>query len=181
MGGADKATVENSVKAVEETVQKSAAFREDALVQTLLNSIPKSDVPASSEIKGRFNRVEEMTRRTALVGDEEVSSLLLYVMGYLQSLLVISPASSIAVPDKSDDVIDVAALNTFDIVWLAKKAMEADDLEQAVKYMNLLKGEPRRQASGWLKSARQLLEMQQICETLNTYASAIGAEAIPTS
>jgi len=53
----------------------------------------------------------------------------------LQSLLVISPASSIAVPDKSGDVIDAAALNTFDIVWLAKKAMEIDDLEQAVKYM----------------------------------------------
>jgi len=177
--GADKATVENSVKAVKETVQKSEAFREDALVQTLLNSIPKSDVPASSEIKGRFNRVEEMARRTALVGDEEVSSLLLYVLSYLQSLLVISPASTIAVPDKSDDVIDVAALNTFDIVWLAKKAMEVDDLEQAVKYMNLLKGEPRRQASDWLANARLHLELQQSCEALASYAHAIGAEAVP--
>ena len=57
-------------------------------------------------------------------------------MSYLQSLLVISPASTIAVPDKSGDVIDAAALNTFDIVWLAKKAMEIDDLEQAVKYVH---------------------------------------------
>ena len=64
-------------------------------------------------------------------------------------------------------------------MWLAKKAMEVDDLEQAVKYMNLLKGEPRRQASDWLANARLHLELQQSCEALASYAHAIGAEAVP--
>ena len=66
-----------------------------------------------------------------------------------------------------------------EILGLAKKAMEVDDLKQAVKYMNLLKGEPRRQASDWLANARLHLELQQLCEALASYAHAIGAEAIP--
>jgi len=176
--GADKATVEASVGAVVDAVQNSTTFREDVLVQTLLNSIPKADVPASSEIKTRFNKVEAMARRTALVG-EEGGSLMLYVLSYLQSLLIIPPAMTTAMPHKSDDVIDVASLNTFDIAWLARKAIEVDDLEQAVKYLNLLTGEPRRQASDWLVIARLYLELQQSCEALASYAHAIGAEAVP--
>merc|ERR1712110_695597 len=125
--GADKATVEASVGAVVDAVQNSTMFREDVLVQTLLNSIPKADAPASSEIKTRFNKVEAMARRTALVG-EEGGSLMLYVLSYLQSLLIIPPDMTTAMPHKSDDVIDVASLNTFDIAWLARKAMEFNDL-----------------------------------------------------
>merc|ERR1711971_1191633 len=176
--GADKATVEASVGAVVDAVQNSTTFREDVLVQTLLNFIPKADVPASSEIKTRFNKVEAMARRTALVG-EEGGSLMLYVLSYLQSLLIIPPAMTTVMPHKSDDVIDVASLNTFDIAWLARKAIEVDDLEQAVKYLNLLTGEPRRQASDWLVIARLYLELQQSCEALASYAHAIGAEAVP--
>jgi len=57
--------------------------------------------------------------------------------------------------------------------------MEVDDIEQAVKYINLLTGEPRRQASDWLVIARLHLELQQSCEALASYAHAIGAEAAP--
>ena len=182
--GADKATIEASVKKVERAVQNSATFRDDELVQILLNSIPKAvkdqGVPAETEIRGRFHKVEEMARRTALVG-EDGGSLLLYVLSYLQSLLVIPPGKNIETPDITGDVIDVESLNTFDIVWLAKKAMEVDDLEQTVKYMNLLKGEPRRQASEWLQKARLYLEIQQSCEALASYAHGVGAEAVPAN
>ena len=92
---------------------------------------------------------------------------------------LIPPALTTEIPNKSDDVIDVASLNTFDIAWLARKAMEVDDVEQAVKYVNLLTGEPRRQASDWLVIARLYLELQQSCEALASYAHAIGAEAVP--
>merc|ERR1719511_603572 len=85
--------------------------------------------------------------------------------------LVMSP---VTLPSNSR--IDVEALNTFDIVWLARQALEADDLEQAVKYMNLLRGEPRRQASDWLSSARTHLEIHQVSEALAAYATAVGAE-----
>ena len=47
--------------------------------------------------------------------------------------------------------------------------------------MNLLSGEPKKQASDWLKSARLHLEVGQLCEALTSYVTAIGAEAIPAS
>lgn len=179
--GADQATIEAKVKAIESVAQKSAAFEKDDLIQTLLKSIPKADqgVPPCSEIKTRFNKVEEMAKRTALIG-EDGGSLFLYALSYLQSLLVISPSKTTA-PPKADEPIDVTTLTTFDIVWLARRAMEVDDLEQAIKYMNLLKGEPKRQASDWLSNARLHLEMKQISEALASYATAIGAEACPAS
>lgn len=47
--------------------------------------------------------------------------------------------------------------------------------------MTLLSGEPKKQASDWLKSARLHLEVGQLCEALTSYVTAIGAEAIPAS
>lgn len=176
--------VNTRVKAIEAATKNSAAFKNDEFIHSVLEAIPQAaidkGVPPSREIKSRFNRVEEMAKRTALVG-EEGGSLLLYALSYLQSLLVMSPARTCSVPNKSSEAIDIEALNTFDIVWLARQALEADDIEQAVRYMNLLRGEPRRQASDWLSSARVHLEIHQISEALAAYATAIGAEAIPVS
>jgi len=176
--------VNTRVKAIEAATQNSAAFKNDEFIHSVLDAIPQAaidkGVSPSSEIKSRFNRVEEMARRTALVG-EEGGSLLLYALSYLQSLLVMTPARTCTVPNKNSEAIDIEALNTFDIVWLARQALEADDIEQAVRYMNLLRGEPRRQASDWLSSARVHLEIHQISEALAAYATAIGAEAIPVS
>lgn len=178
--GAKKEVIDAKIKTIEAAIKGSVAFEKDDLIKTLLESIPKNQgVPAKGEIKSRFNKVEEMAKRTALVG-EEGGSLLLYGLSYLQSLFVIAPSKTTATPKKCQP-IDVEALNTFDIVWLARRSIESDDIEQAVKYMNLLKGEPRKQASDWLGSARLYLEMQQISEALASYATAVGAEAVPSS
>ena len=177
--------VDSKIKAIENATKDSVAFKNDDFINAVLDAVPQAAkeeaIPPSGEIKRRFNRVEEMAKRTALVG-EEGGSLLLYGLSYLQSLLVVSPSkTSTTIPEKHSEVIDIEALNTFDIVWLARQALEADDLEQAVKYMNLLKGEPRRQATDWLSSARVHLEIHQISEVLASYATAIGAESIPVS
>ena len=176
--------VDAKIKAIQLATKDSVAFKDDEFINSALEAVPKAakeeGVPPSCEIKRRFNRVEEMAKRTALVGDEG-GSLFLYGLSYLQSLLVMSPSKNSSIPDKNSEAVDVDALNTFDIVWLARQALEADDLEQAVKYMNLLRGEPRRQASDWLSSARLHLEIHQISEALATYATAVGAEAIPVS
>jgi mitofilin len=122
-----------------------------------------------------------MAKRTALIGDQG-GSLYLYGLSYLQSLLLIPRSSSdTKYPNKSLETIDVNNLNAIDIVTFARQALEQDDLEQAVKYMNLLSGEPKKQASDWLKSARLHLEVGQLCEALTSYVTAIGAEAIPAS
>ena len=176
--------LEAKIKAIEKVIQGSNAFSKDETIQVLLKSIPEAaktkGVSSGGQLKSRFNKVEEMAKRTALIG-EDGGSLFLYGLSYLQSLFMISPSKTTKVPDKSSETIDVNELNTFDIVWLARKALESDDLEQAVKYMNLLQGEPRRQASDWLKSARLYLEMGLVCEALASYATAIGVEAVPAA
>ena len=176
--------LEAKIKAIEKVIQGSNALSKDETIQVLLKSIPEAaktkGVSSGGQLKSRFNKVEEMAQRTALIG-EDGGSLFLYGLSYLQSLFMISPSKTTKVPDKSSETIDVNELNTFDIVWLARKALESDDLEQAVKYMNLLQGEPRRQASDWLKSARIYLEMGLVCEALASYATAIGVEAVPAA
>ena len=128
-------------------------------------------------IRDRFFRVEAMAKRTALVG-EEGGSLLLYLLSYLQSALVVSPSTE-AMPDPGA-AVDLASLNTFDIVWLARGCVERGDLEQAVKYMTLLRGEPRNVAREWVREARLLLEARQVCDALMAHAAAYGLEAFPT-
>ena len=84
----------SNILLIEAATKNSMAFKNDEFIHTALEAIPEAaketGVPPSSEIKSRFNRVEEMARRTALVG-EEGGSLLLYGLSYLQSLLVMSP------------------------------------------------------------------------------------------
>ena len=64
-------------------------------------------------------------------------------------------------------------------VWLAKGHLERGDLDQAVRYMTLLRGEPRRAAADWLREARLLLETRQACRALMAHAAAVGVEALP--
>lgn len=52
--------------------------------------------------------------------------------------------------------------------------MERGNLVQAVKYMNLLQGAPRKIAKDWLKEARLLLETQQATNTLMAHAASSG-------
>lgn len=52
--------------------------------------------------------------------------------------------------------------------------LDRGDLTQAVKYLNLLQGAPRKVANDWLKEARLLLETQQAANTLMAHAAASG-------
>ena len=120
-----------------------------------------------------------MARRTALVG-EEGGSLLLYLLSYLQSALVVTPLTE-TMPDPAGAAVDLSTLDTFDIVWLSRGCVERGDLEQAVKYMTLLRGEPKNMAKEWVREARLLLEARQVCDALMAHASAYGLEAFPTT
>jgi len=177
--------LEPKIQAIEKVASDSFTFANDEFIKTLLEIFPKaaksSGIPSGGQLKARFNKVESMAKRTALIGDQG-GSLYLYGLSYLQSLLLLPTSSSnTKYPNKSRETIDVNNLNTIDIVTFARQALEQDDLEQAVKYMNLLSGEPKKQASDWLKSARLHLEVGQLCEALTSYVTAIGAEAIPAS
>ncbi len=162
---------------------RKAAVRgdhEDPFVKAVLQSIPDEvstrGVYTEESIRERFRRVEKVARRTALIGDEG-GSLMRYLLSYLQSLFILSPSTD-ELPSKSVPV-DVDALDTFDLVWLAKGHLERGDLDQAVRYVTLLRGEPRNAAGDWLREARMLLETKQACMALLAHAAAVGVEALP--
>lgn len=56
--------------------------------------------------------------------------------------------------------------------------MEKDDLEQALRYMNLLKGEPQNVATDWLQDLRLHLETVQAAQAILTYAAVQAIESM---
>ena len=112
-------------------------------------------VHSDSSIRERFLRVEKMAKRTAMV-DSESKSLMMYLLSYLQSLFILDPSTH-ELPSKVVQVIfksylqtkifilfqhvavDVDGLSTFDLVWLARGSLDRGDLDQAVRYVSMLK------------------------------------------
>ncbi len=154
----------------------------DAFVATIIDSIPAEAINrgiyTEDSIRNRFQAVAKAAKRTAFV-DHPNASLFKYALSYLQSLLVVEPLME-ELPLKHE-AIDVNSLNTFDLVWLARGSLERGDLDQAVRYMTLLKGQPANVASDWLKEARLLLETKQAVQALRSHAAAVGVEALPQS
>lgn len=56
--------------------------------------------------------------------------------------------------------------------------LEKDDLEQALRYMNLLKGEPQNVATDWLRELRIHLETVQAVNAIMTYAAVQAIESM---
>lgn len=56
--------------------------------------------------------------------------------------------------------------------------LDKDDLIQSVRYMNLLRGEPRHVASSWLQEARLTLETRQAADALLAHAAATAVKAL---
>ena len=56
--------------------------------------------------------------------------------------------------------------------------LEKDDLEQALRYMNLLSGEPQLVAKDWLQDLRLHLEAVQAAQAILTYATVQAIESM---
>ncbi|XP_049823305.1 MICOS complex subunit Mic60 isoform X2 [Aethina tumida] len=158
-------------------VQKAAA-ENDELVNTVVAAIPKEalerGVYPEEALKERFLKVEQVARKVALV-PEGGASLPVHILSYIQSLLLVKAASPIPqaeLEDKSE--IDFTKLDTNDVLQRARYWMDRGDIEQTLKYMNLLKGAPRSVARQWMNEARILLETQQAANTLMAYAASSG-------
>jgi len=161
---------------------KSAAGNGNSFVSSVLDTInPRSvSIGVSSEeaVKRRFQRVEKIARRVALIGDEG-GSLFRFALSWIQSLLIIrSPLSELPLQEVLDEPIDLDKLNAFDVLARAKLCIERDDLEMALRYMNLLSGAPRIVASDWLEETRRLLEARLAADALLAYAVASSVRAL---
>jgi MICOS complex subunit MIC60 len=172
--GQDAATWEEQLKALKPEV---SAIREacisNPMIVTILEAIPDAAISrgvwTETALAERFEKVNKICRRVALI-DETGGSLFKFFVSYLQSFFVFR---SSRVFSESEE-INPSGLSTFALLDNARHSLEHNDLEQAVRYINQLRGEPRRVAADWLLEARLRLETKQASEVLLAYASAVG-------
>ena len=146
-------------------------------VETLIQNIPEDaldrGVWTEDSLRERFPRVGTVCRRVAMI-EESGSSLTMYFLSYIQSFFVFNSVYA----KSENDSVDVDKLDTFSILGHAEYWLERGELEQAVRFMNQLKGAPRRVADDWVKEAKLLLETRQAAYALTAFASASGLGTI---
>jgi len=135
-------------------------------LSTLSSQAFNRGVYTPDALRHRFDRVRRVARRVAMI-DESGGTLSRYILSYIQSIFVLR--SSVAC-----DTDDVSELSVFALLDNAANCLNYGDIEQAVRYVNQLRGEPRRVASEWLNEARILLETRQAAELILAFASANG-------
>lgn len=69
--------------------------------------------------------------------------------------------------------------DTLDILSRVRASLQKEDLEQALRYANQLKGQPRQAAKDWIHELRLLLETRQAASALMAYAAATFAQDQP--
>lgn len=146
------------------------------LVSTVVGSVPETAVTrgvwTELALAERFTRVRSVARRVALI-DESGGSLFRYIISYVMSMFVFrQPLLAEAAHYDDDAVLDADELTTFVLLDRAADALERGSLEQAVRYVNQLRGESRHVASDWLTEARLLLETRQAADVLVSFAVA---------
>jgi len=116
--------------------------------------------------------VRSVARRVALV-DEFGGSLFRYFVSYVMSMFMFRQPLLAEAPAASDDVeLDADQLTPFVLLDRAAAALDRGSLDQAVRYVNQLRGESRRVAADWLTEARLLLETRQAADVLVSFAVA---------
>ncbi|XP_078587199.1 MICOS complex subunit MIC60-like isoform X19 [Branchiostoma floridae x Branchiostoma japonicum] len=154
------------------TVKEAAG--DSKFFQTLLGSVPQQAMEAGvfpeDSLRQRFLRVKRVCRRVAMI-DETGGTLFQFFVSYLQSLLLVDAGRRSLPPGKE---VDPKKLDTFTLLSYAEHSLENGDLEQAARFMNQLKGEPRKVASDWLEEARLTLEARQAAQALAAAAAAVG-------
>lgn len=153
------------------------AGSEYPLVHVALTAVPDAvhsrGILTSDALSQRFVQVRKVARRVAMIDETGGGSLARYVLSYVQSFFVLRTR-----PIRGDRPVDVEHLSTFALLDNAEDCLRRGDVEQAVRYVNALRGESRRVASGWLDDARVLLETRQAAELLLAFAAANGLGSI---
>lgn len=145
----------------------------NAVLSTVPDSAVKRGVWTEDDLKDRFRKVRRVCRRVAMV-DEAGASLARYFLSYVQSLFVMTSSKVLA----DGDQVQPESLDTFVLLDNAHYCLERGDLEQALRLMNQLRGEPRKVAADWITEARLLLETKQAADALLAHASANGLGAL---
>ncbi|XP_070582579.1 MICOS complex subunit MIC60 isoform X3 [Erythrolamprus reginae] len=169
----ETAAGDSPTEPLEEAVQSiQLSCPDDEFTKALTAALPQESlnrgVYTEEALRARFHTVQKLAKRVALI-DETRNSLYQYFLSYLQSLLLFYPQQL-----KPPAELGPEDLDTYKLFSYASYCVEHGDLELAAKFINQLKGEPRRVAQDWLNEARMTLETKQVVDILTTYASAVG-------
>ncbi|GFU47668.1 MICOS complex subunit MIC60-1 [Nephila pilipes] len=161
-------------------VVKIATDEDSEFISAVLAGIPvkaaERGVYNNEILKQRFQNVKKVCRKVALI-DENNDSLFRYVLSYLQSFLILDAVSIPKEELEGKIAVDPSEWNTFDILSRVSYCLTINDLEQALRYANQLKGEPRIVAADWLDELRLLLETKLAVKALLAHAAAVGVQA----
>lgn len=160
---------------------KQYAAEENPLAISILDTLPsealKVGVQSEQSLLERFNKVNDVCKRVALV-ESHGGGLGKYFLSYVQSLLVFEKQESFEDEIKGKKLVDPTKWTTHDILARVKYSLSNNDLEQAVRYANQLKGQPRVVARDWVRDARSHLATRQAFGALSTHAVAIAVESV---
>ncbi|XP_035210174.1 MICOS complex subunit MIC60-like isoform X3 [Stegodyphus dumicola] len=160
---------------------KVSASEDNEFINCVLASIPSKAVTrgvyTSEDLKQRFfENVKPVCRKVALI-DENNDSLYRYLLSYLQSFLTID-VISIPKEELSGKVaVDPSEWDTFDILSRISYCLKINDMEQALRYANQLRGEPRVVATDFINEVRLLLETRLAVKALLAHAAAVSVQA----
>ncbi|GFQ81163.1 MICOS complex subunit Mic60 [Trichonephila clavata] len=159
---------------------KIAADEDSEFINAVLAGIPVEAVNRgvynNEVLKQRFQNVKKVCRKVSLI-DENNDSLYQYLLSYLQSYLILDAVSIPKEELEGKIAVDPSEWNTFDILSRVSYCLNINDLEQALRYANQLKGEPRIVAKDWMNEVKLLLETQQAVKALLAHAAAVGVQA----
>ncbi|GBM23855.1 MICOS complex subunit Mic60 [Araneus ventricosus] len=159
---------------------KIAADEESEFINAVLAGIPTEAVNRgvynNEVLKERFQDVKRVCRKVALI-DENNDSLYRYFLSYLQSFLIVDAVSIPKEEMEGKVAVDPSEWDTFDIIRRVSYCLKINDLEQALRYANQLKGEPRIVAKDWMDEVKLLLETQLAVKALLAHAAAVGVQA----
>ena len=172
--GQEGATDEAKLKPLHnEVTAVSWAGNDHIFVNTVADTIPEraldDGVWTEEALVLRFDKVRRLCRRVAMI-DERGGTLLKYFLSYVQSMFVFTMSK----PLSDDDMVDADSLGTFRLVDNAQYCLARGDLEQALRFMNQLRGAPRSVARDWIAETRLYLETKQATNALLAHASASG-------
>jgi len=170
--------LDKEISVVKQTLQEYS--KKNMLAELALESISKDNlgsVYSEDDLIHRFDKIERLCKRVALIGDES-ASLFKYLLSYVQSMLVFNNYK-ISHQELSDEqVIDTSKWDTFDILARVRHSLNCHNLEMALRYANQLKGEPRRVAKDWINDARIHLEIRQAANVISSQAASISAQVL---
>jgi mitofilin len=160
---------------------KQYAADQNPLAVSILDSLPaealKVGVQSEQTLLERFNKVNNMCKRVALV-DSHGGGLGKYLLSYMQSMLIFEKPDSFEEEVKGKKLVDPTTWTTHDILARVRYCLSSNELEQAIRYANQLKGQPRVVARDWVRDARYHLATRQAFSNLSTHAVAIAVESV---